>query len=229
MQLGDARLGVLFSAFFWTYASMQVVAGYFIDRCGVVPVFTVGFLFWSAATMLTGFASSFGTLLAMRLLLGVGESVAYPAYARIIAAGFPKHRRGTADALTDAGSRMGPALAVLAGGALRLACDVPGDLRGRAALAGRVAARGGARSRGAPGPARDRPRSRRHSLPAAGLGHFLRALLPQLHLVFRLELAAQLSDARALLHAADDGALRRAAVLGHRGRLRAVRRGVGPY
>lgn len=118
MQLSDSGLGLLFSAFSWTYASMQILAGWFIDRYGVVRVYTAGYLIWSVATIFTGFAGGFASLLALRLLLGAGEAVAYPAYSKIIAAGFPEERRGTANALIDAGSRTGPAIGVLLGGAI---------------------------------------------------------------------------------------------------------------
>jgi len=118
MALSDTSLGLLFSAFFWAYASLQVVAGYSIDRFGVVPVFTAGFVLWSGATVLMGLTGSFGGLPALRILLGAGEAVAYPSYSKIIAAGFPEERRGTANALIDAGSRTGAALCVLVGGAL---------------------------------------------------------------------------------------------------------------
>jgi len=60
-------------------------------------------------------ANSFAAILCLRLLLGAGESVAYPAYSKIIANTFPERLRGTANALIDAGSKMGPALGVLAG------------------------------------------------------------------------------------------------------------------
>ena len=118
MRFSDTDLGLLFSAFFWAYATLQVGAGYFIDRYGVVRVYTAGFILWSAATVATGFAGGFASLLALRLLLGAGEAVAYPAYAKIIASGYPEERRGTANALIDAGSRTGAALCVLVGGAI---------------------------------------------------------------------------------------------------------------
>lgn len=118
MHLGDAQLGLLFAAFYWTYASMQPVSGYLADRYGVVRVFAAFYLVWSLAVLLTGFASGLASLLALRLLLGAGESVGYPACAKILATGFPEQRRGTANALIDAGSRTGPALCVLAGGML---------------------------------------------------------------------------------------------------------------
>jgi ACS family D-galactonate transporter-like MFS transporter len=55
-------------------------------------------------------------LMLLRLVLGIGESVAYPAYSKIISANFPEHHRGLANGLIDAGSKMGPALGVLLGG-----------------------------------------------------------------------------------------------------------------
>jgi MFS family permease len=116
MGLGDADLGLLFGAFFWTYASLQPLAGWLLDRYGVVRIFAACFLVWCLAVLFTGFATGMVSLLLLRLLLGAGESVSYPAYAKILASGFPEHRRGTANALIDAGSRTGPALAVLLGG-----------------------------------------------------------------------------------------------------------------
>jgi MFS transporter, ACS family, D-galactonate transporter len=108
-------LGILLGGFFWTYSLMQLAAGKLIDRWNVNWVYATAFLLWSGATALTGLANSFATILCLRLLLGAGESVAYPAYSKIIAATFPEHLRGTANALIDAGSKMGPALGVLAG------------------------------------------------------------------------------------------------------------------
>ena len=54
----------------------------------------------------------------MRLLLGIGESVAYPSYSKIIAGNFPQSHRGIANALVDVGNKTGPALGTLLGGLL---------------------------------------------------------------------------------------------------------------
>jgi MFS transporter, ACS family, D-galactonate transporter len=78
-------------------------------------VYAAGFLVWSVATAVTGIASSFMEILLLRLLLGAGESVAYPAYSKIIATTFPEQLRGTANGLIDAGSKIGPALGVYVG------------------------------------------------------------------------------------------------------------------
>ncbi len=109
------HLGILLGGFFWTYSLFQIVAGKVIDRWNVNWVYAAGFLLWSAVTGLTGLASTFSAILCLRLLLGVGESIAYPAYSKIIATTFPEQLRGTANALIDAGSKVGPALGVLLG------------------------------------------------------------------------------------------------------------------
>jgi ACS family D-galactonate transporter-like MFS transporter len=108
-------LGILLGGFFWTYSLFQIAAGKIIDHWNVNWVYAAGFLIWSAATGLTGLASAFWIIFCLRLVLGAGESVAYPAYSKIIATTFPEQLRGTANALIDAGSKAGPALGVLIG------------------------------------------------------------------------------------------------------------------
>lgn len=116
LQIDPEKIGLLLSSFFWTYAAMQIVAGWLIDRYSVYWIFAAGFFVWSAATALTGLAGGFLTIFALRLLLGVGESVAYPAYSKIIAQGIPNEHRGLANGLIDAGCKAGPALGLLIGG-----------------------------------------------------------------------------------------------------------------
>lgn len=115
LHFSAQQLGILLASFSLTYAFMQLLAGPAIDRWNVNWLYAGGFLLWSAATGLTGFASSFAAILCLRLALGAGESVAYPAYSKIIAASFPERLRGTANALIDAGSKAGPAIGVMLG------------------------------------------------------------------------------------------------------------------
>ena len=112
------RMGLLFSAFFWTYAISLVFAGWLVDRVNVNWLYALGFLVWSGATLLTGLATGFEMLFALRLLLGLAESVAYPCYSKIIANGFPEQQRGVANSLIDWGSKMGQALGVVLCGLL---------------------------------------------------------------------------------------------------------------
>jgi ACS family D-galactonate transporter-like MFS transporter len=116
LSLKPHQLGFLLSAFFWTYASFQLVAGWMIDRYNVIWVFAAGFAIWSAATALTGVVSGFAALFVLRLLLGVSESVAYPSYSKIIAASFPERLRGVANGLIDVGCKLGPATGMIVGG-----------------------------------------------------------------------------------------------------------------
>jgi ACS family D-galactonate transporter-like MFS transporter len=95
LHLKPHELGFLLSAFFWTYASFQVVAGWLIDRFNVITVMGIGFLIWSLATALTGVVSGFVALFVLRLLLGISESVSYPSYSKVIVATFPEEQRGS--------------------------------------------------------------------------------------------------------------------------------------
>jgi len=120
--LSPTALGRLFAAFFWTYALLQLfgISGWLAERYPVALVLAGGLFVWSAATVLTGVLAGFQALFAMRLLVGAGESVAYPCYSRIFATDIPSHSRGRANALLDAASKLGPALGTLLGGVLLL-------------------------------------------------------------------------------------------------------------
>jgi MFS transporter, ACS family, D-galactonate transporter len=115
--LSPLQAGTLLSAFSWTYALVQVVglAGWLADRFHAGWVLFFGYLLWSLATAATGLTATFAALFAFRLLLGVGESVAYPCYSRVFAA-MPQQHRGRANALIDAGAKLGPAVGTFVGG-----------------------------------------------------------------------------------------------------------------
>jgi len=116
LRITPTQLGVLLSSFFWSYAACQILAGWLVDRFNVNAVMAAGFLLWSLATAATGLARGFAVLVALRLLLGIGESVAYPCYSKILAGHFAEEQRGFANSLIDAGTKVGPALGVFAGG-----------------------------------------------------------------------------------------------------------------
>jgi ACS family D-galactonate transporter-like MFS transporter len=118
LGLSPEQLGVLFSAFFVTYTAFQIPVGLLVDRFDVGWVLAIGFLVWSAATALTGLMHGFAALLLVRLLLGVGESVAYPSYAKILARDFRESHRGLANGAIAAGQTSGPAVGTLLGGYL---------------------------------------------------------------------------------------------------------------
>jgi len=116
LHISGSQLGTLLSAFFWIYALMQIPAGWLVDRFDVKWVFATGFFLWSAATAVTGVLHGFAALLIIRVILGIGESVAFPSYSKILATYFDRSRRGSANSLIIAGLALGPALGMLAGG-----------------------------------------------------------------------------------------------------------------
>jgi MFS family permease len=116
LGLRPKQMGLLLSAFFWSYASFQLVAGWLVDRFPIKWVYAGGFFFWSVATAAVGLVYSFPALLIARLVLGIGESVAYPASSKVIVRYFPEERRGLPNSLVDAGSKLGPAISTLVGG-----------------------------------------------------------------------------------------------------------------
>lgn len=115
-RLTDTDRGALNSAFFWSYAALQIPAGWFVDRYGVKFPYAIGFLIWSLLSALTPLATSVGQLFGLRMLLGVGESVVTPAGMRWIRFNCSEHQRGTAVGLYMAAAKVGPAIgAPLAG------------------------------------------------------------------------------------------------------------------
>ena len=118
LHLTAWQLGILFSAFFWTYTALQFVMGWVVDRFEVNLVIAVGYLVWSLATATTGLVQGFTMLLTMRLLLGIGESVVFPACSKILARHVPEENRGFANGLLIAGMKLGPAVGTLGAGLL---------------------------------------------------------------------------------------------------------------
>jgi MFS transporter, ACS family, D-galactonate transporter len=117
-HISSSTLGLLFSAFFWTYMVMQFVSGWLTDRLGSSFVMGLGLLVWSLATAMTGLVPGFALLFVMRLVLGAGESVMFPASSKILAENLPEEARGFANGVICAGVKCGPAVGTFAGGLL---------------------------------------------------------------------------------------------------------------
>lgn len=111
-NLTPTEQGIILSAFSWTYAVMQLPAGWLIDKVGTRIMFGASVLLWSVFTALTTLAGNFATLLGFRLGLGIGEAGAYPSSAKSVSQWFPLRERGRATAFYDSGARVGSALAV---------------------------------------------------------------------------------------------------------------------
>lgn len=118
LGLSASQLGILLSSFFWPYGFFQILSGWLVDRLNPNWVMAIGFFLWSAATGATGLLHGFAALLFVRLILGIGESVAYPSYSKILAKHFPESQRGFANAVIASGLACGPAFGMLLGGML---------------------------------------------------------------------------------------------------------------
>lgn len=118
LKLSGTQLGILLSAFFWTYVPAQMLAGWLSERINAYSTLAAGLFLWSLATIASGFATGFAALIAFRLLLGLGESAAFPCSSCLLARHLPDHRRGSANGLIAAGLALGPAFGTLTGGLL---------------------------------------------------------------------------------------------------------------
>lgn len=118
LGLSSTQIGVLISAFFWAYTPGLVLSGWLADRFNAYQTLAAGLAIWSIATLLSGFAGGFTALLLLRLLLGVGESAAFPCSSSLIAKHVPSHRLGAANGLVIVGLSLGPAVGIFFGGHL---------------------------------------------------------------------------------------------------------------
>jgi MFS transporter, ACS family, D-galactonate transporter len=110
LHLGPAAKGVLLSAFFWSYALMQLPMGWAADRANLRWLYAGAFALWSLACGFTGFAASLAALLVMRVLLGIGESIYLPGGMKIISTLFGPRDRGLASGIMNCGTRAGLAI-----------------------------------------------------------------------------------------------------------------------
>ena len=116
LGLSNEAYGLAVSAFFWVYAPVQLFSGWLCDRFSVYKLLAAGILIWAASTLLMGFVGAFSSLFVLRIMLGVGESLAFPGSSKIIARHVPAERRGMANAIVATGLALGPAVGTLVGG-----------------------------------------------------------------------------------------------------------------
>lgn len=107
LDLSSVQLGLIFSAFGWTYVALQIPGGIVVDRIGARLLYGLMLLFWSVATLLQGFVNSFIVLLGLRASIGVFEAPAYPANNAIVTKWFPENERASAIAIYTSGQFIG--------------------------------------------------------------------------------------------------------------------------
>jgi ACS family glucarate transporter-like MFS transporter len=114
-HLTNIQLGYIFSAFVFGYALCQAPGGRVSDRYGARRVITIATLWWAVFTSLAtaiprDIVHVVAAFIAVRFMLGVGESVIYPASNRVVAKWIPTHERGRANGLIFAGVGAGAAV-----------------------------------------------------------------------------------------------------------------------
>jgi MFS family permease len=118
LHLSASQLGFLLSAFYYGYVALMPSVGWLAERYGAKLVLGVGVAVWSIATLTTGFATSFATLVMLRVLLGVGESAAFPCASKVLATSVEVQYLGVANGVFSFGYLIGPAVGTLLGGFL---------------------------------------------------------------------------------------------------------------
>jgi len=100
-------MGILFSAFSWTYAAAQIPGGVVLDKLGTKLTYFWSVGLWSIFILLHGLATGFYSLLVARLGLGVTEAPCFPANSRILATWFPQNERARANSVFSVGQYFG--------------------------------------------------------------------------------------------------------------------------
>jgi ACS family D-galactonate transporter-like MFS transporter len=108
--LDKTQQGLAMSVFFWTYTLFQIPCGLLVDRYGVRMPYFFGFLIWTLASAGLAMSTGLTALVALRLLLGVGEAVVTPSSMRYISLHFAEKQRGLAVGLYMTGTKLGPAI-----------------------------------------------------------------------------------------------------------------------
>jgi MFS transporter, ACS family, D-galactonate transporter len=111
LHISVVEMGLIFSAFSWTYAALQIPGGLILEKVGARVTFGVAMLFWSIVTVCISLATGFGSLLGLRLALGAAETPAFPANNSLVSRWFPTRERGLATGSYTAGEYVGLAIA----------------------------------------------------------------------------------------------------------------------
>ena len=111
-KLTGFEMGLLFSAFAWSYAVLQIPVGMVIDRFGPTKVGRWGAFLWGVASTITAFSSGFAGIFFARGLLGIAEAPAFPVSAKATGYWFPRSERGLATAIFDAAAKFSNVIGV---------------------------------------------------------------------------------------------------------------------
>ena len=109
-HLSDIDRGTLNSAFFWSYAALQIPTGWLVDRYGVKIPYAISFVIWCIASAVTGLTNSLSQLTILRVITGAGEAIVTPASFRWMRQNFSEDESGLAVGIYMLGTKIGPAI-----------------------------------------------------------------------------------------------------------------------
>lgn len=112
MALNAAQIGILLSAFAWSYGSLQIPIGMVLDRFGVKRVGRWSAGLWGVASAITAAATGYWSLFIGRFLLGIAEAPSFPGSSKATGYWFPRRERGLATAIFDASQKFGNVVGV---------------------------------------------------------------------------------------------------------------------
>lgn len=107
LGLTSVQMGLIFSAFGWTYSILQIPGGIAVDAIRIRILYPFILTAWSIATLVQGMISSFAALIGCRMAIGVFEAPSYPCNNKIISTWFPEEQRAAAIAVYTSGQYIG--------------------------------------------------------------------------------------------------------------------------
>jgi MFS family permease len=110
LGLGPVEQGFALSAFFWTYAAMQIPVGWLVDRYSIKRLYAVAFTLWSLSAAATGLVRGLGDLVLCRILLGIGESIYLPGGMKVVSLHFRAEESAWPAGVFDLGAKLGLAI-----------------------------------------------------------------------------------------------------------------------
>lgn len=107
LELTKIQMGLIFSAFAWTYSSLQIPGGILVDYVRPRILYPFLLVFWSIATLIQGFVGSVAALIGSRVAIGAFEAPSYPCNNKIVTSWFPEKERASAIAVYTSGQFIG--------------------------------------------------------------------------------------------------------------------------
>ncbi|RYE19293.1 MAG: MFS transporter, partial [Sphingobacteriales bacterium] len=103
----SVQMGLIFSAFSWTYLAFQIPGGILVKRYSPRILYTVSLITWSLATVMQGFARGLVTLCGLRMATGIFEAPSFPINNKVVSSWFPDNERASAIAIYTSGQFLG--------------------------------------------------------------------------------------------------------------------------